>query len=177
MESIEYVRALIPLCLLVSFEVIKRHKEQASKEYVGMKSVQVSFMGVVISWFSIFISLLLFTQLIIDPPSSLYMTFFVLIIPFLIVLVSLQNLSFRVYFNDEGFTIRRLFGKVKSCDFTKVLEAKEKRYAGEGSSRVIILVSENGKIRLPISMLGGLHHDELDSLLKNVVDKCAEKYS
>ncbi|MFS1982979.1 hypothetical protein BCU00_003575 [Vibrio breoganii] len=177
MESIEYVRVLIPLFLLVSFEVINRHKKSADKEYVGMKTVQLSLMGVVISWFSIFISILLFTQLVVDPLSSLYMTFFALIVFMLLALVALQHLSLRVYFNDEGFTIRSLFGKVKNGDLTKVVDAEEKRYGGEGNSRVIILVFENDKIRLPISMLGGLHYDELDSLLKSVIDKCAEKHS
>ncbi|EGQ7984166.1 hypothetical protein HJA60_004246 [Vibrio vulnificus] len=177
MDSIEYVRALIPLGLLVAFEVTKRHKERASHEYIGMKSVQLSILGVFISWFSIFIALLLFTQLIIDPPSSLYMTCFMFTIIILVTMISLQHLSLKVFFNDDGFTIRSLFGKAKYCDFAKVMEVKEKRYAGEGNSRVIILILSTGKVKLPISMLGGLHQDELDSLLKNVMDNCAEKYS
>ena len=175
MESIEYIRALIPLCLLVSFETIKRYEEQANKAHVGMKSVQLSLIGVVISWFSMFMSMLLFTQLIIDPPSSWYMTIFALILFIFLPLLALQHLSLRVYFNDEGCTITSLFGQVKNCKFTHVVDAIEKRYSGEGNGRVIILVLQNDKIKLPISMLGGQHYDEFHSLLKHLIEQCTNK--
>ena len=173
MQDIENVRALIPLCLIASLEVIKRHKERANKESIGMKAVHLSLMGAIISWFSILISLLLLTQLVIDPPSSLYMTFFAFIIFIVLQLVALQNLSLRVYFSDDGLTIRSLFGKVRHYDLNAVIAAKEKRYIGDGNSIVIVLEFENNKTKLPISMFGGVHYDELDLLLKNIIEKLA----
>ncbi|KLN63849.1 hypothetical protein [Vibrio sp. VPAP30] len=171
MENIEYIRALIPLLMLAFFAVLKSHKESTRERFPDMKGVQISFLGLVISWFTILIALFLFTQLVIDPPASFYMALFMFVLVFAMVVIALQQLSYQLLFDDQGLVISRVLGKTKQCRFASVIEAKEKWYASEGgSNRVVFLKLATGKVRIPISMLGGLHHHELESLLTELLD-------
>jgi len=171
MEHIEYIRALIPLLMFAFFAIVKSHKESTHERFPNMKGVQISFLGLVISWFTMFIALFLFTQLVIDPPASIYMALFMFVLVFAMVVIALQQLSYQLLFDDQGLIISRVLGKTKQCRFSAVIEAKEKWYAGEGgSNRVVFLLLAKGKMRIPISMLGGQYHHELDNLLRKRLD-------
>lgn len=170
MEDIEYIRASIPLFMFAFFAVLKSHKESTRKRYPDMKDVQISFLGAIISWFTMLIALILFTQLVIDPPASLYMALFILILTSLMIVIALQHLSYQLMFNDQRLMVSHILGKAKQCQLSSVTEAKEKSYANEGgSSRVVFLTHAQGKIRVPISMLGGQHHHELNTLLNELL--------
>ncbi|WP_036798195.1 hypothetical protein [Photobacterium marinum] len=165
MELVEYSRALVPFIALLTFLFIDRKRKEFDEQYSGMKCLSLTYFGRVIVWFSVLVSSILLSQLIITPPEATYSAFLFLLLIAAILTIAVEHLTYRVYFNDHRLVIISALRKPNCCEFYDVLSVKEKVYGGD-NGKVYVIILENKKIRIPTSMLGGDYFHEFDPLLR-----------
>jgi|GEM_PF-1750240 len=167
MEEIQFARGLVPLLVFSAVLVLQKHRKTCDDAYVGQKHVGAGFLVQLISWFMIFVSSLLFSQLVIDAPSSIAMVLCFGVITVAVYLIALQQLSLRYFFNDKHIAVTSMFAKTTRCFLSEVLNVTEKYYAsnGGGSTKVVRIQLKSKRIMIPISMLGGANILDFERLL------------
>ncbi|TFH90298.1 hypothetical protein [Vibrio ouci] len=154
MEAIEYARLLIPIVMLATFELISHHKKRMESMYSGMNQLHCAYFLQGIAWCVILAASFLLSQIIIDPLATFTLSLFFAALTTLTVVITAQQLSVRVFFDDKTLVVTQLLGESRYCQFDDIVSVHEKQMAN-GGGRVFDLVLSDGKIRLVVSMLTG----------------------